>query len=243
MKLRIVIKHIPNTITAGNLFLGCLSIVATFDGNLTEASYFILAAALLDFFDGFAARILNVHSEIGKQLDSLADVVSFGVAPGFIFYSISQEHLVFEYSFLQFVPLMVLISYLPFLIPVFSAVRLAKFNIDERQSDSFIGVPTPANSMFICSVALVMDSGPFYAQEIFTSVGFLSLFPILSAWLLVAELPLFALKFKQFSWKGNEIRYLFLLACLLLLLTFQYFGIGLSIILYVLLSLFTHLKK
>jgi CDP-diacylglycerol--serine O-phosphatidyltransferase len=238
-----VIKHIPNTITAGNLFLGCLSIVATFDGNLTLASYYILGAAVLDFFDGFAARLLHVHSEIGKQLDSLADVVSFGVAPGFIFYAISQEHLSFGSGFLQFVPLLVIASYLPFLIPIFSAVRLAKFNIDTRQSDSFIGVPTPANALFICSMALVLSSGPYYAQEIYTSVSFLLIYPILMSYLLVAELPLFALKFKQFTLKGNEIRYGFLLGSILLLFIFQYFGIGLSIILYVLLSLFNHLKK
>jgi len=238
-----VIKHIPNTITAANLFMGCLSIVATFDGNLTEASYFIMAAAVLDFFDGFAARLLNVHSEIGKQLDSLADVVSFGVAPGFIFYAISQDHLVFNYTFLQFVPLMVICSYLPYLIAIFSAVRLAKFNIDTRQTDSFIGVPTPANALFICSIPFVLENGPFFAQEIYTSMGFLLLFPIISSYLLVCELPLFALKFKQFSFKGNEIRYAFILISVLLILIFHYFGIGLSIILYVLLSLFNHLKK
>lgn len=238
-----MIKQIPNTITAANLFMGCLSIVATFDGNLTQAAYFILAAAVLDFFDGFAARMLHVHSEIGKQLDSLADMVSFGVAPGFIFYALSQEHLTFEYGFLQFVPIMVLCSYLPFLIMIFSGVRLAKFNIDTRQSDSFIGVPTPANAMFICCIPFVLEHGPFFAQEIFTSAGFLILYPILMSYLLIAELPLFSLKFKQFAWKGNEIRYSFLLGGAALILFFQYFGIGLSIILYVLLSLITHLRK
>lgn len=238
-----MIKHIPNTITAGNLFFGCLSIAATFDGNLTVATYYIMGAAILDFFDGFAARLLNVHSEIGKQLDSLADMISFGVAPGFIFYAISQDHLQFSASFFQFVPLMVICSYLPFLIPVFSALRLANFNIDTRQSDSFIGVPTPANALLICSMALVMENGPFWAQGLIGNTYFLILFPILSAYLLVAELPLFALKFKQFGFKGNEIRYLFLLASILLIFIFKFLGIGLSIILYVLLSLFQHLKK
>jgi CDP-diacylglycerol--serine O-phosphatidyltransferase len=238
-----IIKHIPNSITSANLFMGCLSIVATFDGNLTLASYFIIAAAIFDFFDGFAARLLNVHSEIGKQLDSLADVVSFGVAPGFIFYALSQDHLIFEYGFLKFVPVILVASYLPFLIPIFSAIRLAKFNIDTRQSDSFIGVPTPANALFICCIPFVLESGPFYAEQIFTSVWFLLAFPILSSYLLVAELPLFALKFKQFGWKGNEIRYVFILASIILILFFKYFGIGLSIILYVLLSLYNHLKK
>lgn len=236
-------KHIPNTITAANLFMGCLSIVATFDGNLTQASYFILIAALLDFLDGFAARLLKVQSEIGKQLDSLADMVSFGVAPGFIFYSISQDNLVFEYGFLQNVPTMLLCSYLPFLIMIFSGIRLAKFNIDTRQTDSFIGLPTPANALFICCIPMVLENGPIFAQEFFTSVSFLILYPILISYLLIAEIPLFALKFKTFTFKGNEIRYSFLIASVLLIFAFHYFGIGLSIILYVLLSLFNHLKK
>lgn len=229
-----VIKHIPNTITSGNLFCGCLSIVATFDGNPTLAAGYIILAAILDFFDGFAARLLKVHGELGKQLDSLADVVSFGVAPGFIFYKHSQEHLVFEYGFLQF---------LPFLLIIFSAVRLAKFNIDPRQSDSFIGVPTPANALLICSIPLVMEHGPFLAQTIYTSFLFLTIYPLLFSYLLVAELPLFALKFKHFGFKDNEIRWIFILACILLVSLFQYFGIGLSIILYVLLSLLIHLRK
>jgi CDP-diacylglycerol---serine O-phosphatidyltransferase len=238
-----VLKQIPNSITAGNLFFGCLSIVSTFEGNLSQAALLIVLAAILDFFDGFAARILKVSGEMGKQLDSLADVVSFGVAPGFIFYSISQEHLYFSNSFPQFVPLMVILSYLPFLLIIFSAVRLAKFNIDTRQSDSFIGVPTPANALFICSMALVLENGPFFAQELYTSVPFLIIYPLLMSYLLVAELPLFALKFKQFGWSGNEIRYIFIISSIILFVIFNYFGIGLSIILYVLLSLFLHLRK
>lgn len=232
-----MLKHIPNTLTAANLFLGCLSIIATFDGNLTDAAWLICFAAILDFFDGFAARFLKVHSEIGKQLDSLADVVSFGVAPGFIFYAISQAKLEFTSSPFQF-PLFVLIaSYLPLLIPIFSAFRLAKFNIDTRQSDSFIGLPTPANALFICCIPFVLNQGPNWAETIFESLAFLTLFPILSSFLLVSEIPLFALKFKHFGIKGNEIRYGFLLSAVLLILVFQYLGIGLSMVLYVLLSL------
>ena len=233
---------IPNSITAGNLFLGCLSIVATFDGNLTTAAYYIGAAAILDFFDGFAARLLNAHSELGKQLDSLADVVSFGVAPGMIFYALSQDYLIFNEHFLQFVPLIIVISYLPFLIPVFSAIRLAKFNIDTRQTDSFIGVPTPAIALFICSIPFVISNGPDFANQLFTSVWFFIFFPILTAYLLVAEIPLFALKFKHFGWQGNEIKFVFILGCLLSILFFKYFGISLSILLYVLLSLVNNFR-
>ncbi len=244
-------NFIPNSITAGNLFFGCLSIVATFDVNLTlwgfdnlsVAAIYIGVAAILDFLDGFTARLLKGENEMGKQLDSLADIVSFGVAPGMIFYALSEEHLIFNEHFLQFVPLLVVISYLPFLIPIFSAVRLAKFNIDKRQSDSFIGIPTPAVALFICSIPFVINHGPEFANQLFTSVWFFIFFPILTAYLLIAELPLFALKFKHFHWQGNEIRFVFLGICLLLLFLYNYFGISLSFLLYVLLSLINNFRN
>jgi CDP-diacylglycerol--serine O-phosphatidyltransferase len=235
-------KLIPNSFTALNLFFGCQSIISSLEGNLQQAAWFIGIAAILDFFDGFVARLLNAYSEIGKQLDSLADVVSFGVAPGMIFYVISQDHLLFGNSFPMYVPLLIVFSYLPFLIPIFSAVRLAKFNIDTRQSDSFIGLPTPANALFICAIPFVLESGPDWAAILFASKYFLLLFPIVSSYLLVAELPLFALKFKNFSFTDNSLRYLFLLGCGVLIFFFHYFGVGLSIVLYVLLSLLVHLK-
>jgi CDP-diacylglycerol--serine O-phosphatidyltransferase len=235
-------KHIPNALTSFNLFFGCLSIISSVEGDLKQAAWYIAFAAILDFFDGFIARLLHAHSEIGKQLDSLADVVSFGVAPGMIFYGISQEYLLFGNGFPQYVPLIIILSYVPFLIPVFSAIRLAKFNIDTRQSDSFIGVPTPANALFICSIPFVLESGPAFASAVYESSYFLLLFPFISAYILVAELPLFALKFKNFSFAANRLRYLFLLGALLLLVIFNYFGLGLSILLYVLLSLLVHLK-
>ena len=235
-------KLIPNSFTALNLFFGCQSIISSLEGNLQQAAWFIGIAAILDFFDGFVARLLNAYSEIGKQLDSLADVVSFGVAPGMIFYVISQDHLLFGNSFPMYVPLLIVFSYLPFLIPIFSAVRLAKFNIDTRQSDSFIGLPTPANALFVCAIPFVLESGPDWAALLFASKYFLLLFPIISSYLLVAELPLFALKFKNFSFTDNSLRYLFLLGCGVLIFFFHYFGVGLSIVLYVLLSLLVHLK-
>jgi CDP-diacylglycerol--serine O-phosphatidyltransferase len=238
-----VLKHIPNAITSANLFFGCLSIVATFDGNPTLAATYIVIAAILDFFDGFAARLLKVSGELGKQLDSLADVVSFGVAPGFIFYVHSQENLQFSSDFLQFVPLLVLISYLPFSLMIFSAIRLAKFNIDTRQSDSFIGLPTPANALFICAIPFVMADGPIWAENIFNSIAFLSLYPIVFSYLLIAELPLFALKFKHFGVQGNEVRYLFLILCVILISLFTYVGIALCILLYLVLSLLLKIKN
>lgn len=234
-------NHIPNAITAANLFFGCLSIIATFDENLSLAAGYIVVAALLDYVDGFIARILNAHSEIGKQLDSLADVVSFGVAPGMIFYALSGKYLFFDENFIQFVPLIIVLSYTPLLIPIFSGIRLAKFNIDPRQSDSFIGVPTPAIALFICSIPFVIEGGPVFAEHVFKSFWFIILFPFVASYLLVAEIPLIALKFKTFGWEVNKIRYILIIACILLISFFKYFGISLSILLYVLLSLINNL--
>jgi CDP-diacylglycerol--serine O-phosphatidyltransferase len=229
--MKFIIKQIPNSITAANLLMGCLAIIAALHHDLVQASYFIGLAAIFDFFDGFAARLLKVHSEIGKQLDSLADVVSFGVAPGMIFYIHS--------SFVNDAAnLPEYISYLAFLIPIFSAFRLAKFNLDTRQTDSFIGLPTPANALFICSIPLVYEQGPEFANTLFSSQLFCYLFPFVSSWLLMAELPLFALKFKHFKWNGNQIRWIFLGLSAVNLIAFNYFGISLSILLYLTLSIY-----
>jgi CDP-diacylglycerol--serine O-phosphatidyltransferase len=224
-------KHVPNALTSFNLLFGCLSIIASLVNNDLElAAYFIGAAAILDFFDGFVARALNVGSEMGKQLDSLADCVSFGVAPGFIFYKITNIPIDFsQFNFM---------AYIPFLIPVFSAIRLAKFNIDTRQTDSFIGVPTPANSLFIAALPFVISANSFGLGNIFQNQWFLIIFPFVSAYLLVAELPLFALKFKSFAWQANQLRYIFLLCCLISLFAFGYLGINISIILYILFSIY-----
>jgi CDP-diacylglycerol--serine O-phosphatidyltransferase len=223
-----VIKHIPNTLTSLNLVCGCLSIIAALQGELTEASVFIGVAAILDFFDGFVARALKAYSEIGKQLDSLADVVSFGVAPGIIFFTIAGQ--CYNTSGFCFN------TYVSFLIPVFSAIRLAKFNIDTRQSDSFIGVPTPANALFIASIPFILRDNPFGAEAFFNHPYFLTLFPFISAYMLVAELPLLALKFKTMAWKGNEFRYVLILSSLLSVVLFHYLGVAIAIIVYILIS-------
>jgi len=228
-------NHVPNALTSFNLLFGCLSIIASLvNNNLELAAYFIGAAAILDFFDGFVARALNAGSEIGKQLDSLADCVSFGVAPGFIFYKITNIPIDFNHFDIH--------SYLSFLIPIFSAIRLAKFNIDTRQTDSFIGVPTPANSLFIAALPFVIEQNSFGLASVFQNIWFLVFFPILSAYLLVAEIPLFALKFKSFAWQANQLRYIFLLCCLISLFAFGYLGINISIILYILFSIYNNFQ-
>ena len=228
-------KHIPNALTSFNLLFGCLSIISSLvENDLEKAAYFIGAAAILDFFDGFVARALKVGSEMGKQLDSLADCVSFGVAPGFIFYKITNIPIDFNHFDIH--------SYISFLIPIFSAIRLAKFNIDTRQTDSFIGVPTPANSLFIAAIPFVISTNSFGLGSIFQNIWFLVFFPIVSAYLLVAELPLFALKFKSFAWQANQLRYIFLICCLISLFAFGYLGINISIILYILFSIYNNFQ-
>lgn len=225
-------KHIPNSITCGNLVCGCFGVIQAFEGNLSWAAYLVGIAAVLDFFDGFAARMLKVSSPIGKDLDSLADMVTFGLLPGIImFVLISASVDVTEIS--QYVGSEYL-RYIAFMIPVFSALRLAKFNNDTRQSDSFIGVPTPANAMLICSLPLMLEFNNF--EFILNPILLCGLSVVMSL-LLVAELPLFALKFKHFKWAGNEIRFVFLVLSLVLLITLQFLGIALVIVLYVLMSL------
>jgi CDP-diacylglycerol--serine O-phosphatidyltransferase len=230
-------KHIPNSITCGNLLCGCLAIVEAFRGNLVTSTYFVGIAAILDFFDGFTARLLNVHSEIGKQLDSLADMVTFGVVPGVIVFKLMSIYLVCgvnqEYEFY--------LPYIAFLIPIFSALRLAKFNVDTRQSSSFIGVPTPANAILICSLPLIAEMQPVFMglnlQPLIYSTYFLIGLSVLMSWLMIAELPLFALKFKNFGWADNKVRYSFIIMAVILLLLLKFIAIPLIIFLYVILSM------
>lgn len=250
-------KHIPNFLTCCNLLCGCLAIVQAFEGNLVYSAYLVGLAAIFDFFDGFAARMLKVSSAIGKDLDSLADMVTFGVVPGVMMFhliylsqiSIGHPDLLFYgiskgSSFVNekkgFVP----ICYFGFLITIFSCIRLAKFNNDTRQTDSFIGVPTPAVAIFICSIPLIIKYNPSLGSLFITnnSLLVLCLLSFILSLLLISELPLFALKFKHFKWKDNEMRFVFLAMSLLLLITLQFVGIPLIIIMYILLSILSNFK-
>jgi CDP-diacylglycerol--serine O-phosphatidyltransferase len=279
---------IPNLLTAGNLVGGVLAIIFSLTGRLEWAPYCIFISAFLDFFDGFAARLLKVQSEMGKQLDSLADMVTFGVAPGVIVFVLMKIIIAYPlYSnqigapspieasnFLHFdiatldrlieieanpgydttidYDLIWKYKTLPliaFIIPVLSLFRLAKFNLDTRQSDSFIGVPTPANTLFFASIPLIAVQTwasdqmwqQYFAYFLLHPI-FLILSSVLMSALLVSELPLFALKFKSFGWKGNEIRYIFLTLAVILLATLWWLAIPLIIILYILLSLIQNLR-
>jgi len=230
-----------------------MGIVASFDNRLDFAFYFVILAAILDFLDGFAARLLKVSSAIGKDLDSLADMVTFGVLPGFImFRMIAFSSLVLGNEVSH------LFKLVSFLIPLFSALRLAKFNNDPRQTDSFIGVPTPASTLFISSLGYILfgkflpsasgrslefilpATDPWKGLQFLNHPYYLCGITVVMSLLLVSEIPLFALKFKNFGWPDNKIRYLFLIIATMLLILFQVTALPFIILLYILLSVIIH---
>ena len=241
-------KHIPNALTCGNLFCGCLALVQAFNGDLVWAAYFVGIALVLDFFDGFTARLLKVSSPIGKDLDSLADMVTFGVVPGVVMFQIlniaflkvlNTTNLSTDVGITPSFSGIQTESYFAFIITIFSCIRLAKFNNDTRQSTSFIGLPTPANTMVICSLPLIAEFQPEFhlAMSMIASPILLIGISCLMSYLLVAEIPLFALKFKNFSWADNKLVYLFLLVSVGLLIGLHFIAIPLVIFLYILVSI------
>ena len=231
-------RLIPNLLTAGNLIGGILAIIFTLKGQISIAPYFILISAFLDFFDGFAARLLKVQGDLGKQLDSLADMVTFGVAPGLIMFEIMALSLK-----MRGLDNVMWLKYAALIIPIFAMFRLAKFNIDDRQSEGFIGLPTPAMSLFFISFPLLLGQTtaiPNFGPGILYAIGHpFVLFVLILTFsiLMVIDLPLFGLKFKHFKWKGNEIRYVFLGFSLILIAVLYLWAIPLIIVLYILLSL------
>lgn len=270
--------NIPNLFTAGNMLCGIMAIILSFAGRIDIAPYFIFLAAVLDFLDGFLARLLKQQGELGKQLDSLADMISFGLAPGIIMmfviifsvlsgalnlfdnknaleYAVNMHYFmssnVWEMAMFtkQILPIGELDNfqkYIPFtalIIPFFSLFRLAKFNIDTRQSESFIGLPTPANTIFFMAFPLLLSKyGNTTGWEhdwIMWLIQPVVLIPIIvvMSLLLVSEIPLFALKFKSFKWKGNEIRYVFLISCGILIPVLWVWSIPIIVLLYLLLSI------
>lgn len=229
-------KHIPNTLTLCNLICGCIAAYMALqpEPQYATAFYFIIGGAVFDFFDGFAARLLHVSSPLGKELDSLADDITFGMAPAAIVFAMLR----------QTVPAIVpeghwaatALPFAAFLIAAFSALRLAKFNLDERQATSFIGLPTPANALFWGALATAahthIATTPWAAWALLAGV-------VASSLILVAEVPMFALKFKHFGWKGNALRYTFLIVSAALIISFGLVAVALAVVLYVLLSLLT----
>ena len=223
-------KHLPNLVTCGNVVCGCVGIVAASQGKLIEAVYCILLGMVFDFGDGLVARLLKAYSELGKQLDSLADMVTFGVLPGMLLFQLLQQ------SGATWT------AYVGFMLTVFSALRLAKFNIDTRQTDSFIGLPTPSAALFVGALPLIISQQPAYKTFIVHPVTLFTITITLS-FLLIAELPLFSLKFKNFGWADNKIRYVFLLLAIALFVLFKFLAIPFILLIYVLLSFMSSVAK
>lgn len=232
----IIVRNIPNSITCCNLISGCIATYNAFLSDIRMALLWIIVGAVFDFFDGMSARLLKVSSPIGKELDSLADDITFGFAPSaIIFYELS----IMEYPS----ELLMLKPYLPyfaFVMAAYSALRLAKFNLDERQSLGFIGLPTPANALFWG--ALFVGAQNFMESTAYM-LPVVLLMICISCWLLIAEVPMFALKFKQWGWKGNEVKYIFLISCLPLLMIFGITAFSVIIAWYVVLSVVVNLRN
>lgn len=231
-----MLKHLANFLTCCNLLCGCFGIVQAFENNLTGAAYFIWIGGIFDFFDGFAARLFKGNSELGKQLDSLADVVTFGVLPGVIMFGLLKQSFSAGNTNSEFITY---VHYIAFLIPVFSALRLAKFNIDTRQSEDFIGLNTPANAFFFSSFPFILLSENSFLLPIFSNQYVIIGLIILFSGLLISEIRIFGFKFKDYSFSNNKnkTRYFFLLASILLIITFKFSALPLIIILYITLSL------
>jgi CDP-diacylglycerol--serine O-phosphatidyltransferase len=277
---------IPNSFTTGNLLGGILAIILIFSGRLDLAPWCIFASALFDFFDGFLARMLKVDGEMGKQLDSLADMITFGVAPGLlilalinisvftetefyteqirlsgVYQSVDFDHLSyvahefwgyevfrapFENQIQNLTPFQRMLPFTGLIFTVFALFRLAKFNIDTRQSDSFIGLPTPGGTLFFAVFPIIlsgMDSTIFGIKgptALILNPYFLIISTLVISILMVSELPLFALKFKNFKWKGNEIRFSFLAISLVLIITLFFWSVPVIILMYLALSIISH---
>ena len=234
-------KHIPNIFTLSNLSCGLIAIFLAFQSQLVLAGLFIVIGLFFDFFDGMLARIFKVSGELGKQLDSLADLISFGVAPSIIvfqlIYKVETSDFLMQSDetnnlFLHWSP------FIAFFIPIFSALRLAKFNIDSNQTSSFIGIPTPANAMFFIALPLILEyqESSFMAAYI-NNLYFLIIATIVMSLLMVAEIKLFSFKLKSFAWKENIVQYLFILISGLLLWLFHFVAIPIIILLYPVISL------
>lgn len=224
-------KHVPNTITSMNLFSGCIAIVMAFEGAFIWVVFWVILAAIFDFFDGMAARLLNAYSDIGKELDSLADVVSFGVAPAVALFILLRDYTFYSESLIFIQPY---IPYLAFIIPVFSALRLAKFNIDERQTSSFIGLPTPANALFwISYVYGIHKSSMANTAILFLTMGLI----VALSLLMVSEAPMFSFKFKNMKIKGNEKPLILIICAAVFVSVWGVVGLAWTVIAYIVISL------
>lgn len=231
-------NQIPNFITLMNLLSGIIAIYLVMEGDIKLAAALIFVAAIFDFFDGFLARILNAKSDIGGQLDSLADIVSFGVAPAFILFATIEMTLELNGNFGSSN-----LPFIAFIVPLFSALRLAKFNIDEEQSSSFKGLPTPATGLLLASFPIIIlvclaDNKGFY-YDIVSNPYALAGTAIVASLLMVSNLPMFAMKFSSVGWGANQTRYIFLILSVFLIILLKFAAVPLIILMYLLLSIVT----
>ena len=242
-------NQIPNSITILSLILACLAIILTFEGELAIACYLLIGSCICDFFDGFAARALKVNNPIGKEIDSLVDMIAFGVAPAMLLYQVTkiaqetqQIQLLIDFPWLH---------YIAFMIPIFSAIRLAKFNIDTRQTSSFIGLAVPAHACFYIFTALLflypelpqliptIDFVTPIVSNPIIMLAFGAILPIM----LVAEVPMFSLKFKSLKWKENSLAFSFISLWLIMFITMNIVAMPTIVILYILWSIFLNIKN
>lgn len=244
MSLKRFFLFVPNTITSFNAICGALSIIYAFESHLVLSGVFILLAAVFDFFDGMSARLLKAYSPMGKELDSLADAISFGLAPAIIAHTLVRQQIIGDTSLANVELQNLILIFLPLLIVVFSILRLAKFNIDERQTDSFIGLATPANAMVWAAIPFILQSkSNTLAITLIQNPWFILILALIMSLLLVTELPMFSLKFKNLSFTDNKVRFLFLLISICLLITLKFTAIPLIIFVYILISILLWIAK
>lgn len=228
-------KNLPNILTCLNLLCGCLAIVSVFSGNVTLLVGMVFLAAMFDFLDGITARSLNANSDLGRELDSLADMVTFGVVPGMILYDMmvkGQAQEIIENEFL-----LTILKYFPFIVTVFAAYRLAKFNTERRQSETFLGLPTPAVGMLVTSFPLILRQDIWHLASIINHPFFIIITSILLSVLMISEIPMFAFKFKNRNWKDNKTQYIYLITSFILLIILQSTAVPLLFVLYITFSL------
>ena len=236
-------NSIPNFITCLNVMCGCIASVLAFYGKLEYAAYFIILAALFDFCDGLFARILKAYSDIGKELDSLADMISFGFAPSVIVFGLMKLSLFGKVNveLAEMSTMQLIIVFSSFLISVFSGLRLAKFNVDTRQSTSFIGLPTPANALIFLSFPFILKEDNQFLINLIGNSYFLLGAIVFACFILVCEIPMFSFKFKNLKWKENKIRFIFVICALGIIPFLGISSIALIILLYVIFSIVNNL--
>jgi len=234
-------KHLPNIFTSLNLLAGCMAVVMIFRDHMEWAAYLIFLAAFFDLLDGMAARVLRLNSAYGKELDSLADMVSFGFVPGIVVFKLLQQSEMDALALPESV--LALVQFAPFVITIFSALRLAKFNLDTRQTNSFIGLPVPANTLFVVSLPMILiqEVGDF--DVILLNPLVLLILSILLSLLLVSEIPLFSLKFKSLSVKENLYQYTLLILSAILIPVFHWTAVPLIFALYFILSIVNNISQ